>query len=135
MEKLDYLRWYTGDIRNRDENGYLISSNDLSLYKTKSTIFNKITNMFLYPDMINEYERTQNDDKYLPPINEINDVLRMYDSIVNLASYVYEYAESIYRIDRMSTINLVNQLGYNPSFFHVVKSIKMKNFLIKMRLF
>lgn len=131
MEKLDYLRWYTGDIRNRDENGYLISSNDLSLYKTKSTIFNKITNMFLYPDMFNEYERTKNDDKYLPPINEINDVLRMYDSIVNLASYVYEYAESIYRIDRMSTINLVNQLGYNPSFFSCSKEHQNEKFFDK----
>ena len=65
MEKLDYLRWYAGDIRNRDENGYLISSNDLSLYKTKSTIFNKITNMFLYPDMIKHLDEPYYNGQYL----------------------------------------------------------------------
>lgn len=130
MEDLDYLRWYTGDVRNRNEAGYLVSNIGNLGDKRSETIY-KIVNMFLYPEMKNEYERTKIDDNYLAEISNINDVLRIYDSLIKLSKYVENYNEKLYRIDRNSTVLLVDKIGYNPSNFSSSKMNSNNTFLAK----
>lgn len=133
MEKLDYLRWYIGDTRIRNSEGYLINVNPYSENIYKSTIIYKIVNMFLYPDMSNEYERTKVDGECLPKIENIEAFLNMYDSLVELSKYVHGYNERLYRVDRESTVSFVKNNGYNPSNFSCSKTKKLGLFYSKSK--
>lgn len=112
----DYLRWYTGDIRERTAEGYLISS-----YTQKSASQYKLVNMLLYEGMENEYERLKDNSGYLPIIKDINEVLSLYEALINVAKHIKCETMVLYRIERQRAIIFLKQKKFNPSFLSCSK--------------
>lgn len=115
-DEKDYLRWYTGDTRERTAEGYLISS-----YTQKSASQYKLVNMLLYEGMENECERLKDNNGYLPIIKDINDVLSLYEVLINIAKHIKCETMVLYRIERQRAIDFMKQKNFKSSFLSCSK--------------
>lgn len=122
-EQKDSLRLYNGDTRIRNTRGYLISGN-----QSKINTY-KLVNMFLFTGMENEVDRTFGDGKYLPRLQDITEILNIYEDIINL-SETYNNLP-LFRIERSSTIKNIEEKGYIPSFWSCRKENFCEKFLDK----
>ncbi len=123
----DYLRWYTGDTRERTLGGYLISTNT-----SKSPSQYKLENMLLYEGIENERNRLKDNAGYLPLIKNIDDIIRMYEALIGIAEPVCDSSLDLYRIERDNSIQFLKKEKYNPSFmccskYEICKKFEYKN--------
>lgn len=121
----DYLRWYTGDIRERTNEGYLISANT----KKTESIY-KLGNMFLYNGIENECNRIS-DNRYLPTIENISDILQMYKSMITIAELSNDTSMILYRIERKKACLDLENNKVNTSFLSCSKEVLQNKFEYK----
>lgn len=121
----DALRFYGGDIRQRNQLGELTSISirkdelfgDEKVYRTLNALF--------FPELVNERERIETEGKMLNPavilrIEDIFDIIKRIYTAMNNEEWRHEGVICSRRMERSSTLKYLEQ-GFLPSFYSTSK--------------